>query len=64
MSSTPHDGGGSSPRRGRPPKPPGEAGTSVGYWLPTETQDWLRAQPEGPSKALRLAIELLRKARA
>ena len=64
MPTEPRTPAGDPPRRGRPPKPPGEAGASVGYWLPTETQDWLRSQPEGPSKALRLAIELLRKASA
>lgn len=38
--------------RGRPKKAAGEHGKQLTIYLPPEVREWLKAQPEGPSKAI------------
>ena len=43
-------------RAGRPTIAPGEATIFVGVYLPASQAEWLRAQPENPSKTIRTMI--------
>lgn len=47
-------------KRGRPPKPIEELGKRINIYVAPDVEEWLRAQPEGMSKAI---AKLVRQAR-